>query len=421
MASKGLKDGDPTASDGRTFSGSSISGGGSLSNLFDGNASTSATLRSVGTSVKFTGFGPVRVSSHVSFYSPDGAAFYTLNGGKEHRFYSAGWHEIEFSGSLSEFTWIGNGARIFIYAMKVDGVELVDATTTNINFGVNGFYLPMDDEDRFRLDQSGKNNHFTEAGWSGTSIDPDVVKDSPSGAVFGGRAQTGITTTSSAPSNYCTWNPLNKGSSITTSEGNLKAQLGSTGHVMITGNMAMPKGSGKYYWEIVTAGWNTSNQGPMIGVVGDTHKITDQAGGSPLMLFRAAGEWYLNGSETSTGHSTFTTNDVIGVALDLDRNIITWYKNGSQLFQYTSVSSSVNAWIPAWKDSDSGGNAVANWGQKPFKYAPPQGYLPLNSASARPETVIARPDQYVGVTTYKGTGSLRNVIVRHATRSCGST
>ena len=107
---KRLRDGDPTASDGRTFSGASISGGGSLSNLFDGNG-TSATQSSVGTSVKITGFGPVRVSSHVSFYSPDGAAFYTLNGGKEHRFYSAGWHEIEFSGSLSEFTWIGNGAR----------------------------------------------------------------------------------------------------------------------------------------------------------------------------------------------------------------------------------------------------------------------------------------------------------------------
>ena len=131
-------------------------------------------------------------------------------------------------------------------------------------------------------------------------------------------------------------------------------------------------------------------------------RLLIKLGGSPLMLFRAAGEWYLNGSETSTGHSTFTTNDVIGVALDLDRNIITWYKNGSQLFQYTSVSSSVNAWIPAWKDSDSGGNAVANWGQKPFKYAPPQGFLPLNSATARSETVIARPDRYIQVLKYTG-------------------
>ena len=47
-------------------------------------------------------------------------------------------------------------------------------------------------------------------------------------------------------------------------------------------------------------------------------------------------------------------------------------------------------------------SAVAdiNFGQKPFKYAPPQGYSPLNSASARPNKVVPRPDQYVGVVTY---------------------
>ena len=271
------------------------------------------------------------------------------------------------------------------------------------NFGTNGFYLPMDNQNDFEKDKSGRGNDWTKNNFSGTETDPDVLKDSPSGAAFSGAPTSGITTTSSAPSNYCTWNPLNRTSTdITVSEGNLKAQLSSTGHVMITGTMTMPKGSGKYYWEIVTAGWNTSNQGPMIGVVGDTHKIADQAGGSPSMLFRAAGEWYLNGSETSTGHSTFTTNDVIGVALDLDRNIITWYKNDSQLFQYTSVSSSVNSWIPAWKDSDSGGNAVANWGQKPFKYAPPEGFKTLSSAGSKTETVISDPGIYVGVTTYQG-------------------
>ena len=209
--------------------------------------------------------------------------------------------------------------------------------------------------------------------------------------------------------NYCTWNPLNQGSSITTSDGNLKAQLGSSGHVMITGTMAMPKGSGKYYWEIVTAGWNTGNQGPMVGVVGDTHDIGDQAGGSPLMLFRAAGEWYLNGSETSTGHSSFTTGDVIGVALDLDNNNITWYKNGSQIFQYTSVSSSVNAWIPAWKDSDSGGNAVGNWGQRAFAHAAPSGFKALCTTNL-PTPTIADGSAHFDAILHTGDGNSTQAI-----------
>ena len=36
-----------------------------------------------------------------------------------------------------------------------------------------------------------------------------------------------------------------------------------------------------------------------------------------------------------------------------------------------------------------------NFGQKPFKFSPPDGFQPLNAANVRPETVIARPDQYV--------------------------
>ena len=45
-----------------------------------------------------------------------------------------------------------------------------------------------------------------------------------------------------------------------------------------------------------------------------------------------------------------------------------------------------------------------NFGQKPFKFPPPDGFQPLNAANVRPETVISRPDQYVGIITYVGDG-----------------
>ena len=49
---------------------------------------------------------------------------------------------------------------------------------------------------------------------------------------------------------------------------------------------------------------------------------------------------------------------------------------------------------------------VVNFGQKPFKFPPPDGFQPLIlTANTRPETVISRPDQYVGVTTYTGDGN----------------
>jgi hypothetical protein len=429
---KKLRQGDPTVNDGRVFSSTGTfsnwddDGSYPKTELFDGTLYTGGTPNGAssdsGSEATFdfgdsqiTGFQNLQVNIFLSSNQATATNVVSVNGvditQECHIMGNDTWITVDLGSkftSLKSFRIANN--NIYVGGFIIDGVIVKDSTTTTVDFGTNGFYLPMDNQDDFEKDKSGKGNDWTKNNFSGTFIDPDVRKDSPSGAVSGGRAQTGITTTSSAPANYCTWNPLNRASSITTSDGNLKAQLSSSGHVMITGTMSMPKGSGKYYWEIVTAGWNTSNQGPMIGIVGDAHDIADQAGGSPSLLYRAAGEWYVDGSETSTGHTTFTTGDVIGVALDLDRNIITWYKNNVQLFQYTSVSSSVNAWIPAWKDSDSGGNASANWGQKPFKYAPPQGFLPLNSATILPDTVITRPDQYVGVTTWRGDDQASHVI-----------
>ena len=45
---------------------------------------------------------------------------------------------------------------------------------------------------------------------------------------------------------------------------------------------------------------------------------------------------------------------------------------------------------------------TANFGQKPFKFPPPDGFQPLNAANVRPVNVISRPDQYVGSDHYGG-------------------
>ena len=50
-----------------------------------------------------------------------------------------------------------------------------------------------------------------------------------------------------------------------------------------------------------------------------------------------------------------------------------------------------------------------NFGQKPFKYAPPDGFQPVNTANTRPTKVISRPEQYVGIITYVGNDGTQNV------------
>ena len=49
---------------------------------------------------------------------------------------------------------------------------------------------------------------------------------------------------------------------------------------------------------------------------------------------------------------------------------------------------------------------LETFGQKPFKFPPPDGFQPLNAANVRPETVIARPDQYFDTNRYTGDNAI---------------
>ena len=85
---------------------------------------------------------------------------------------------------------------------------------------------------------------------------------------------------------------------------------------------------------------------------------------------------------------------------------ITFYKNGvSQGVAFSSLES--RSYAPAFSSGTNSGTAAckSNFGQKPFKFPPPDGFQPLNTANTRPVKVISRPDQYVGVATYTGGGN----------------
>ena len=115
----------------QTWSSATLSNATNLSNLFDGNLTTSCQQSTNGTAASITNFGPLTVNSTVAFYSVDGDARYTLNGGPEYSFVGYGWHVLNFKGTLTSFTFQAPGnSRIFIYGMKVDGKILVDSSVT---------------------------------------------------------------------------------------------------------------------------------------------------------------------------------------------------------------------------------------------------------------------------------------------------
>ena len=314
--------------------------------------------------------------------------FHTIYEGPEIDLINVGW-------GINQNGQTGTGSDGF-RAFRVNGELLIDSTTRNLDFGVNGVYLPMDNADDFEVDKSGKENNYTKTNWAGTDSDPDVVKDSPSGPAFGGPPTSGITTTSSGPANYCTLNPIDSGSGVTLTNGNLTfSSTGGSQAVRETqGTMPIPT-TGKYYFEVLVTAVGELNIGLRNGANGNLSVYYRYSTGGFNNI-------YIDGSNDNSVAS-YANDDMIGVAYNADDQKISWYKNGAVVAENFSLTNNGRLFPHASHGSSSGtGSGVFNFGQKPFKYTPPDGHLPLNSANTTPVNVIPRPDRYFGMTLYYG-------------------
>ena len=243
-------------------------------------------------------------------------------------------------------------------------------------YGTNGFYLDFENSGSLGADASGNGNNFTVNNL--TSIDQ---------------------TTDTPTNNYATMNPLDYtpyGTATTYSNGNVQVTTGA-GTDWTTrysfSNFAV--GTGKWYVECKVSNVGTSNQF-YIGVIKDrqTATINSSLGGiaNGYGYYANSGDINNNGSGLSTGNS-YTTNDIIGMALDLDNGTLDFYKNGvAQGSQVTGLDTNA-LWQfsgNAYQDSghqwnfgnppftiSSGNSDANNYGN--FEYSVPSGYYALNT------------------------------------------
>ena len=355
---------------GTYWSGATLSDATLLGNLFDGDNSTSCQQSTNGTAASITNFGPVNVSNTVSFYSPDGDARYTLNGGSEVSVSGTGWHDISFSGTLTSFTFQAPGnARIFIFGMKIDGVELVDIITANGDAAVTNFNPFTDDINTIRGQETG----------------------------------------------YATWNPLFNGGSGPLSDGNL--YVAHSTHGVNLGNIEMT--SGKWYFEAYVENGNM-----FIGVMGSDFTPSgysytwDKSYGiyPHAPLYNVAGS--MPSSPVPNTGAVVGYGALYGVAVDIDNRKMWIHKDGKWT-NNTPYSGTADVTLDAnspgfyaWFHSaaQDGNNCTANFGQKPFKFPPPDGFQPLSLSTVQSEKVIARPDQHVGTTLYTGNNTVGREI-----------
>lgn len=171
-----------------------------------------------------------------------------------------------------------------------------------------------------------------------------------------------------------TWNPNDKGPSVTLSNGNLTAVIPNSAN-SARGTLGVR--SGKVFWEytVDVGGWL------MLGVAdADVPINASNYTNAHTRYLYANGGFYPSGGANSPG--SFTTGDVIGIALDMDNGTLTFYKNGVTTgVSWSNLKSIDGAIYPMITSgaSSSGGTVTVNFGATAFKYSIPAGYQSYNS------------------------------------------
>jgi hypothetical protein len=258
----------------------------------------------------------------------------------------------------------------------------IDAS--GLTFGNNGFYLDFKDSTNLGNDANGGTD-LTETNLAAT----DQMIDT-------------------CTKNFPTLNSLEGASSAvgtnTYSQGNLQVltPVGGNGNTLSSIGVS----SGKWYSEFYIKA-SSGVQRPLVGVSGDvgatllvSNNMGSLSGARDVGYMGNDGDKFVSGSESSYGGSAFSNGDVIGVALDLDNNTVNFAQNNS--FKGTIAIASTGTWHMGCGDVSGGiaATIVANYGQNSsfagsitaanetdehgeglFKFAPPSGFITLNTTN----------------------------------------
>ena len=205
-----------------------------------------------------------------------------------------------FDGSMAHVHWIDGTAYDASAFGETDATTGIwkPITAPSVTYGTNGFFLKFENSGSMGTDSSGNSNNFTVNGTMTQTID--------------------------TPSNvFATMNPITGNTNPTFSNGNCSVQGTSAGNVPATIGVS----SGKWYWE-----QKVTSSNAYVAICNDSGynaTVSVSGSGSGAVGYFGSGEIFDEGGSAISSLTTFTTNDIIGVHLNMDDGNITWYKNGS--------------------------------------------------------------------------------------------
>jgi len=179
--------------------------------------------------------------------------------------------------------------------------------------------------------------------------------------------------------------------------------------------MMLPR-YGKYYWECYIEKLNSAKY-LGIGVMHETCTRISSA------VATVQGRWYVcNGNKGGPSSAAWAyacdRGDHIGIAVDMDNGKIyasingTWQEGGDPAKGLNPMYSDLRTaypnidWYPCVTNWQADNAGVMNFGQTPFRFTPPEGFVPLNSSTIIKEDkpVIVRATDYYMTAYYTGNG-----------------
>ena len=247
-------------------------------------------------------------------------------------------------------------------------------------YGTNGFYLNFNNNastTTLGYDTSGNSNNWTTNNISlTTGVTYDSMIDVPTPYADGGNGR----------GNYPVINFLNAYSNTFLSNGNLRYQNTNAYWANARATMQPAVGS-KFYVEFTSTQPWTSNNVSFLGLCTPSMALTASAG------------------DIATIYTTTTSGEVLALAIDRVNNQVSTYRNNA-LVGTTSISATNDIDIVVGSYAASG---EINFGQRPFSYTPPTGFVALNTYNL-PTPSISNGANYFAATTYTGNGSTQNIL-----------
>jgi len=290
--------------------------------------------------------------------------------------------------------------------------QLIPKTYTG-TYGTNGYNLLFADNSSntastLGKDYSGLGNNWTPNNLSVTAgAGNDSLVDSPTN--YGTDTYVG----GEVRGNYATLNPLAAYSTGPMSNGCLEYGGTSTGGYQ-TALSTIFASSGKYYAEFTLISGTVTDC--LIGVGSPSFPWYNSTGSSYVGYtvdsygyVALNGNKYNNGSGTSYGNS-YTINDVIGIALDIDNGKVwfskngTWQNSGNPASGTNAAFSSLSGPLGFLCSAYSTGKWSANFGQRAFAYTAPSGFKALCTQNL-PAPLVTKSNTVMDVVTYTGTGA----------------